>query len=108
MKKPQDHKKPKKQQDLEQTLKALQELRESKDIDLIADAVWEIISVYGLTMAEVSALNYYITERAIKSPHNAVFLKEQLGLDVESLGIDGVLQVQRALVATYLDQMKEG
>jgi len=108
MKKPQDHKKPKKQQDLEQALKALQELRESKDLDMIAEAVWEIISAYGLTMAEVSALNYYIVERAIKSPHNAVFLNEKLRLDVETLAIDGVLQVQRALVATYLDQMKEG
>lgn len=107
MKKPQDHKKPKKQSNLDQTLKALQELRESKDLDMIADAIFELITLYGLKTDEVAAVNYYIMERTIKAKHNAELFKRELDLDVEELSIDGVLQVQRALVTNYVRKVMD-
>ncbi|MGM0337699.1 hypothetical protein [Enterococcus sp. AZ007] len=85
----------------------LKELRESKDVDLIAESIREIIGMYGLTMAEVAAVNYYIMEQALKTPVNRVFLKERMEIDIDSLGVDGILQVQRALVATYAGQVKK-
>lgn len=91
----------------EQLLSNLKELRESKDVDLIAEAIREIIAMYGLTMAEVAAVNYYIMEQAVKSPVNSAFIKDHLGIDVESLGLAGVLQIQRALVAAYVESIKE-
>ena len=105
MKKPQDHKKSKKEENLEQSLKALKELRESKDLNMIADTFIEAISLYGLKMDEVAALNYYVTERTLKAEHNAGFLKERLSLDVETLSVDGVLQIQRALVNAYVSKV---
>lgn len=90
----------------EQILQNLKELRESKDLDLIAESIREIIGMYGLTMAEVAAVNYYIMEQALKTPVNRVFLKERMKLNVDDLGVDGILQVQRALIASYVEQMK--
>lgn len=91
----------------EQTIKNLKELRESKDIDLITESIREIIGMYGLTMAEVAAVNYYIMEQALKVPVNALLLKDKFGITVDDLGVEGVLQVQRALVASYVESIKE-
>lgn len=85
----------------------LKELRESKDIDLITESIREIIGMYGLTMAEVAAVNYYIMEQALEVPVNKMFLKEKMELNVDDLGVEGVLQVQRALVASYVKSIKE-
>lgn len=90
----------------EQILNNLKELRESKDLDLIAESIREIIGMYGLTMAEVAAVNYYIMEQSLKTPVNRVFLKERMKLNVDELGVDGILQLQRALVATHVESIK--
>lgn len=90
----------------EQMLKNLKELRESKDIDLITESIREIIGMYGLTMAEVAAVNYYIMEQALKVPVNSILLKDKFGISADDLGVDGVLQVQRALVTTYVESLK--
>lgn len=103
MKRPQEHKKKSDQE----YLKLIKDLRESKDIDKIADLFLLLISMYGLTMDEVAALNYYVTERTIKAPHNAQFIKERLDLDVTELGPEGILQIQRSLVSVYVDKIKK-
>lgn len=54
-------------------LKILKDIRESKDMDEIADLFMTMISICGLKMDEVAALNYYITERTLKADHNARF-----------------------------------
>ncbi|PQE43697.1 hypothetical protein CUS13_05300 [Enterococcus faecalis] len=105
MKKPQDHKKksvPEKQDDF---IKMLTQLREEKDMDAIADLFWKVITVYGLKVDELAALNYYMIKQSLEEPVNATFIKERLELDVTILGIEGVLQVQRALVNTYLSNI---
>lgn len=85
-----------------QFLEILKKIREEKDVDAIAELFLEIISVYGLKMDETSALLYYVQKEMIEAEHNAQFLNERLKIDVKSLGIEGVLQVQRALINTYL------
>lgn len=87
-------------------LKLLSKMRDAKDIDAIADLFWDVISLYGLKMDETSALLYYIQDKTIKDDHNARFLKNNLNLDVTTLGVDGVLQVQRALLSRYVDKVK--
>ncbi|ETC91195.1 hypothetical protein T481_14200, partial [Enterococcus faecalis PF3] len=57
---------------------------------------------------ETAALLYYVQKETLEADHNAQFLKERLKLDVKSLGIEGVLQVQRALVNTYIGGLKKG
>ena len=88
-----------------QLLEIMKKVREEKDIDALAELFIEIISVYGLKMDETSALLYYVQKETLEADHNAQFLKERLKLDVKSLGIEGVLQVQRALVNTYLSNI---
>lgn len=105
MKKPQDHKKSKKQKSKQQLDKAfgtLQALRDSKDMDLITEAIFEIITAYGLKTDEVAALCYCITERTIKAEHNTALFKRELDLDVKGLSIEGILSVQQALVTNYV------
>ena len=104
MKIPQDHKKSKKQQNKQQLDKAfssLQALRDSKDMDLITEAMFEIITAYGLKTDEVAALCYCIAERTIKAEHNAALFKREMDLDVEALSIEGILSVQQVLVTNY-------
>lgn len=105
MKKLQDHKKksvPEKQDDF---IKMLTQLREEKDMDAIADLFWKIITAYGLKVDELAALNYYMMKRSLEAPVNATFTKERMNLDVTQLGVDGILQVQRALIIIYTEQL---
>ncbi|MBS7578306.1 MULTISPECIES: hypothetical protein [unclassified Enterococcus] len=90
----------------QEIIKRLVELRESKDIDQIAESILGIISIYGLKLDETAALCYYITDRTVKAEHNAKFIKENLKLDVNTLSVEGVLQMQRALVVLYIDKLK--
>lgn len=92
----------KQQQDFVELLK---QMREAKDLDQIAELFLQVISIYGLKMNEVAALNYYITEKTIKSKHNAEFLKDKLSLDVNGLGPEGILKVQEALLNVYVSEL---
>lgn len=89
------------------SIKLLEQFRNKKDMDEIAKTFMDIITLYGLRMDEVAALNYYIVERAIKAKHNAEFLKNKLDLDVNSLGVEGILKVQEALVNVYVDKLSK-
>lgn len=90
----------------ENLFEQLEKLRDEKDMDKIADLFQVIISMYGLKVDEVAALNFYIMQKTLESKHNAKFLKDKLGLDVNRLGTSGVLEVQRALLSAYLDNVK--
>ncbi|MCH4175900.1 MAG: hypothetical protein LKF43_00235 [Streptococcaceae bacterium] len=90
----------------QEIIKKLVELRESKDIDQIAESILGIISIYGLKVDETAALSYYIFDRTLKAKHNAKFIKENLRLDVNTLSVEGLLKVQRALVGLYVDKLK--
>ncbi|MGG5359351.1 hypothetical protein [Enterococcus sp. DIV0240a] len=88
-------------------LETMKAIREEMDIDAIAELFLSVISIYGLKMDETASLLYFIQKQTIEAEHNSKFLKERLGLDVTELGIDGVLQVQRALVNTYASQVRK-
>lgn len=89
-------------------IKLIEKIRSEKDMDELGTLFMNIISLVGLKMDEVAALNYFITEQTIKAQHNAKFIKDNLGLDVRSLGIEGILKVQEALVNVYVDKVKKG
>ncbi|EGS8307464.1 hypothetical protein I4L63_002753 [Enterococcus faecalis] len=105
MKKTQDHKKKSVPEKQDNFIKMLTQLREEKDIDAIADIFWKVITVYGLKVDELAALNYYMMKRSLEAPVNATFIKERMKLDVTQLGVDGILQVQRALITIYTEQL---
>lgn len=86
-------------------IKMLTQLREEKDMDAIAELFWKIITAYGLKVDELAALNYYTMKRSLEAPVNATLLKERMKLDVTQLGVDGILQVQRALITIYTEQL---
>nr|WP_142433436.1 hypothetical protein [Enterococcus mundtii] len=86
-------------------IKLIEKLREEKDMDELANLFMNVISLAGLKMDETASLLYYIQKQTVEAPHNAKFLKERLGLDVKTLGVEGVLQVQRALVSAYVDKL---
>lgn len=90
---------------LDELIKMLTQLREEKDMDAIADLFWKVITAYGLKVDELAALNYYTMKRSLEAPVNATLLKERMKLDVTQLGVDGILQVQRALITIYTEQL---
>lgn len=89
-------------------IKLIEKIREEKDMDELASLFMNVISLAGLKMDETASLLYYIQKQTVEAPYNAKFLKERLGLDVKALGVDGVLQVQRALVSAYVDKLGKG
>lgn len=105
MKKPQDHKKKSISEKQDDFIKMLTQLREEKDMDAIAELFWKVITAYGLKVDELAALNYYLMKRSLESPVNATLLKERMNLDVTQLSLEGILQVQRALVNVYTEQL---
>ena len=84
--------------------KLIEKIRAEKDMDELATLFINIISLVGLKMDEVAALNYFIAEQTIKADHNARLIKEKLGLDVNNLSIEGIFKVQEALVNIYVDK----
>lgn len=89
-------------------LAKIQKNHKNKAMDKLGEEVLSLITKYGLDMKETSALMFYVTQQTIQAPHNAVFLKERLGIDVSDLGVEGILKVQQALVTIYLEELQKG
>lgn len=87
-------------------IKLIEKIRAEKDMDELATLFMNIISLAGLKMDEVAALNYFIAEQTIRAEHNAEFLKDRLDLDVKGLGVEGIFKVQEALVNVYVEKMQ--
>ena len=90
----------------QQYLDLLKEIRDGKDVDKIGELFLSIISMYGLTMDEVASVSYYLVNHTINADHNKAFIKERFDIDVEQLGFEGVQTIQRALIATYVDKVR--
>ncbi|HFD0491060.1 hypothetical protein P6Z28_01815 [Enterococcus faecium] len=88
-------------------IKLIEKIRAEKDMDELGTLFMNIISLVGLKMDEVAALNYFIAEQTIKAEHNVKFLKERLDLDVTELGVEGIFKVQEALVNVYVSKIKK-
>lgn len=88
-------------------LAEIQKNHQNKDMNKLGEEVLSLITKYGLDMKESSALMFYVTQQTIQAPHNAVFLKERLGLDVSNLGVEEILKVQQALVTVYLEELNK-
>lgn len=102
-------------------LDMMKQMHESKDMDAISDMIWNIITMYGLTMAEVAALNYYVMERTLKSPVNERIIKEDMKIDIDAPTVhDGycvgpgtitktqkVFDIQRALLSKYVNDLND-
>ena len=88
-------------------IKLIEKIRAEKDMDELANLFMNIISLVGLKMDEVAALNYLIAEQTIRREHNAKFLKDRLDLDVKGLGVEGIFKVQEALVNVYVSKIKK-
>lgn len=92
--------------DQQQYLDLLKEIRDGKDIDKIGELFLSIVSMYGLIMDEVASVSYYLVNHTVKAEHNKAFIKENFGIDVDQLGIEGIQTIQRALIATYVDKVR--
>lgn len=88
-------------------LAEIQKNHQNKDMDKLGEEIISLTTKYGLDMKETSALMFYVTQQTIQAPHNSLFLKEKLGLDVNNLGVEGILKVQQALVTIYLEELQK-
>jgi len=112
VKKPQDHKakqtKPiNKEATQHEYLELLKSIREEKDLDQLQDLFLSIFSMYGLTTDEVAALLFSTMRATLHEGSNNKMLADKFNIDINSLGAEGVLQVQRALLTAYLDKVAQ-
>lgn len=89
----------------EEMLKVIEEIRDTKDMDEIANLFVRISAMCGLSVAELAALNYYTMVRAFETPVNQEWFKKHMNLDVAKLSIEGTLKVQEALVNVYMKEL---
>ncbi|MEQ7216756.1 MULTISPECIES: hypothetical protein [Enterococcus] len=89
----------------EELLQAIKDLRDTKNMDEIADLFHKFTAMFGLTAAEVAALNYYSMKRTFETPANMEWFKKNMKLDVSDLSIEGTLKVQEALVNVYVGEL---
>lgn len=89
------------------TLELLEYIRTNKDIDAVAELMYNVASVAGLTLMEMAAVNHYTFERMMKADHNRSFLKERLGIDTHELGAQGVIDIQTILTLEYAREAKK-
>lgn len=86
-------------------LDLLKKIREEKNIDEIGELFLSVITMYGLTVDEVSAIAYYLVDTTLKANHNKLFMEEHFNIDIDKLGIDGKLSIMKAMIATYTDKV---
>lgn len=88
-------------------LDLLLSIQQNKDVDQIGEFLLSVISVYGLTVDEVCAMAYYLVDTTLKAEHNKQFMQKCFNIDVNDLGIDGVLTTMKAMIATYVDKVRQ-
>lgn len=91
---------------LDELLNTLEDLRKTKDVDKIGELFTTLISMYGVTVDEVCAITYYLIDTTLNAPHNKVFLADRLGIDIDKLGIDAKFDIAKAMVAVYVDKVR--
>lgn len=91
----------------QKVLGLLKKIQDEKDIDKIADLMLTMISLYGMKVDEIAALNFYIMKQSLESPNNKRFIQERFGFDVSTLGVSGVLDMQQVLIGAYSQKLKK-
>lgn len=95
-----------KEKDKESYLKFLKQIRQEKNIDEIAELFSSIISMYGVTIDELAAINYYTFNNALNVPVTKKMLEDEFKINVNKLGVEGKLKVQQAFLSVYNDKYK--
>lgn len=90
----------------ESFLKQLEDLKNEKDLNQIADLFNSINIMYGVTVKEACALAYYLIDKSLSADRNALMLREKFGIDINTLGIDGKLTIARAMVSAYATEVE--
>lgn len=108
-KKPQDRKrkqskKVKENKGQRQFLDLLLSIREEKDLDQMQELILSMFSIYGLTTDEVAALLFSTMKAVLNEKQNKDMLADKFSIDITTLGAEGILQVQRALLSAYVDK----
>lgn len=88
-------------------LDLLKSVREGKDIDQLQELILSIFTMYGLTTDEVAALLFSVMRTVLHEKSNKDMLANKFSIDIERLGAEGVLQVQRALLGAYLEKVDQ-
>lgn len=92
------------QQDFLNMLKAV---REGKDLDQIQDLLISTFNMYGLKMDEVAALLFSVMKNSLEQDFNKRILEEKFKIDVTKLDAKSLLEVQHALLVSYVERNKD-
>lgn len=81
-------------------LDTVKKMQDEKDLDELQELFLSVITMSGLKTDEVAALLFSVMKVVLGHKFNRDLLRERFNID--TLGADGVLQVQRALLDAYL------
>lgn len=83
-------------------LDTVKKMQDEKDLDELQELFISVITMSGLKSDEVAALLFSVMRYVLSQKSNRELLRNKLHIDIDTLGADGVLQVQRALLDAYL------
>lgn len=83
-------------------LDTVKKMQDEKDLDELQELFLSVITMSGLKTDEVAALLFSVMKVVLGHKFNRDLLRERFNIDIDTLGADGVLQVQRALLDAYL------
>lgn len=92
---------------MDELLTTMKQLQNEKDVDKIGELFLTLIAMYGLTTDEVCAISYYLIDHTLQTPVNKNLLRDEFNIDVQTLGMDGKFAVAKAMVATYVEKVRE-
>ncbi|WP_062532346.1 hypothetical protein [Jeotgalibaca dankookensis] len=78
-----------------------------KDLNAFQEQLITDLSLNGFTTDEVAALLFSTMKIVLSQKENKQMLRNKFSIDIEKLGPEGVLAVQRALLESYIIKNKE-
>lgn len=78
-----------------------------KDLNAFQEKLITDLSLSGFKTDEVAALLFSTMKIVLSQKENKQMLRDKFSIDIEKLGPEGVLAVQRALLESYVIKNKE-
>lgn len=79
---------------------------QKKDLDEMQQHIYDMVTLYGLTNAEVAALLTSIMIQVLKGDNNKKYL-EQMNLTPDTLGLKSTLLIQEILTDQYAKEISK-
>lgn len=89
-------------------LSRMQKKYENKNLDDVAETIWNLYTLNSLRMDEIATLNYYLIKNVLEQIGNAKLLAEKMDINIHKLNPEGIFKIQQALIGACNENTKYG